>query len=132
MLDPPVQSMAVTADLCDLVFREIRLGNLDRARVSFRRAREQVAREGWGGLLPSICVVGAALVSAEGDHRPAAALVGVAHSAFLDAGQTPDPGEVVEIAKASGAAVGALGAEGFSTEFARGRDSGPARIVFEI
>jgi hypothetical protein len=124
--------MAATADLYDLAFREIRQGNLDGARASFQQAREQVAREGWSGLLPSICVVGAALVSAEGDHRHAAILVGVAHTAFLDAGQLPDPGEVVAIATTSEAAVTALGAEGFAAEFSRGRQSGPSSIVFAI
>ncbi|GAA3924243.1 hypothetical protein Aau02nite_22010 [Amorphoplanes auranticolor] len=124
--------MAVTAELFDLALREMRLGNLDRARASFRQAREQVVREGWGGLLPSICVVGAALVSAEGDHRQAAVLVGVAHTAFLKSGQAPDPGEVVEIARVSEAAVNALGAQQFAAESARGRRAGPSSIVFEI
>ena len=124
--------MAMTADLCDVAFREIRLGNLDRARASFQQAREKVVQESWGGLLPSICVVGAALVSAEGDHRQAAVLVGVAHTAFLNAGQMPDPGEAVVIAATYEAAVTALGAEDFAAEFSRGRESGPSPIVFEI
>lgn len=132
MIDPLRQSMAVTADLCDLAFREMRLGHLDRARASFLRARERVVRQGWRGFLPSICVVGAALMSAEGDHGRAAALLGAVHAAFADSGQTPDPGEVVEIATVRRAAVDALGAEAFAAAFARGRESGPSAIVLDV
>ena len=115
MSDPVGLSMAMTSELRDLAFRQLSLGNLPRARDLFAQARERVFQEGWDGFVPAVRVADAALASAEGDHRRAAMLVGVAEAAFVRRGQTPDPDDVVRIAAVREAAVNALGA----AEFAR-------------
>lgn len=126
------RSMAVTAELCDLALREMRLGHLPLARGFFEQARDRVLRAGWEGLLPSICVVGSALVSAEGDHERSALLAGVVDAVFRDSGQTPDPGEAREIAGVRDAAVGALGAERFAGQFDRGRELDPPSALYGV
>lgn len=109
----------------DQVFHELRRGDLDRARDLFRQMREQVFGEAWSGFVPAVRVAGAALASAEGDHRRAAVLIGVADAAFARSGQVPDPVDCTAIAAVRESAVGALGAATFAAEFARGRALDP-------
>jgi hypothetical protein len=121
--------MAITADLFDLTFLELALGNLARARESLLRARDRVVRERWTGFLPFICVAGAALASAAGDHRRAAQMAGVAAATFVSCGQTPDPDEAAMMAYTTTAAIDALGAETFAVELAQGELLGPSAAL---
>jgi len=123
--DSRARAIAANSALHDLAFRELRAGNLQQAQELFSRGREQVFREGWDGFVPYVCVAGAALARAEGDHRRAALLAGVAHAAFVALDQVPDPGDHAELAQVRHAATEALGPAGFAAEYARGRQLDP-------
>jgi hypothetical protein len=119
------RAVAVNSELHDRAFRELRRGHLDLARELFARARRQVFGNGWDGFVPYVCVAGAALARAEGDHRRAARLSGVARAAFRTLGQEPDPGDRAELAAVREAATEALGPAGFAVEYARGQELDP-------
>lgn len=128
--DSVARAVAANSELHDRAFRELRLGHLDRARELFTRGRQQVFREGWEGFVPFVCVAGAALASAEGDHRRAARLAGVAGAAFIALGQMPDPADDTELAGIRVAATEALGPVVFAAEYARGQALDP-RAAFD-
>ncbi|MFF3442223.1 hypothetical protein [Streptosporangium sp. NPDC002721] len=117
-LDRP---MMVNSEYHNLAFCELGLGNLDVARKLFDEGRERVFRNGWDDFVPYVCLAGAALASAEGDHARAARLAGVADAAFASLGQVPDPDDAADLAKVRAAAVEALGRAAFDEEYARGR-----------
>jgi hypothetical protein len=114
----------VNSEMYNLAFCELGLGHLERARELFAASRERVLREGWDSFVPYACVAAAALASAEGDHRRAALMAGVADAAFAALGQVPDPDDAAELAAAGAAAERALGAEALA-ERARGRTLDP-------
>ncbi|MEW9533835.1 hypothetical protein [Microbispora sp. NPDC049125] len=111
----------VNSEYHNLAFCELGLGDLDVARTLFAEGRERVFGNGWAGFVPYVCVAGAALSSAEGDHARAARLTGVADAAFASLGQVPDPDDAADLAKVRAAAVEALGPAAFQEEYARGR-----------
>lgn len=116
-LDQPV---IVNSEYHNLAFCELGLGNLDAARALFRAGRERVFRHGWADFVPYVCVAGAALASAEGDHARAARMVGVADAAFTGLGQVPDPDDAADLAAVRTAAIEALGPAAFDEEYAQG------------
>jgi len=124
------RAIVANSELHDLAFHELRRGHLDRARELFARGRRQVFREGWEGFVPYVCVAGAALAGAAGDHRRAALLSGVADAAFAALGQMPDPADDTELGVVCRAATEALGVAGFAAEFARGQALDP-RAAFD-
>ncbi|MFI6265370.1 tetratricopeptide repeat protein [Micromonospora sp. NPDC051006] len=115
------QSKMVNSEYHNLAFCELGLGNLDAARKLFAEGRERVFRNGWADFVPYVCVAGAALGSAEGDHTRAARMIGVADAAFASLGQVPDPDDAADLAKARAAAIEALGPDAFGEEYARGQ-----------
>jgi hypothetical protein len=123
------RAIVSNSDLHNLAFRELRLGNLDRARELFTRARQQVFQNGWNGFVPYVCVAAAALATAEGDHRRAALLAGVADAAFTAVGQVPDPEDDIGLGRVREAATDALGPAVFAAEYACGRALDP-RVAF--
>ena len=124
--------MNTLAALHDQIFRELRLGRLSLARLLFRQVREQVVGQAWSGFVPAVCVAGAALACAGGDHRRAAVLLGVAEAAFEQSGQVPDPDDEAELAAVRAAAVGALGAETFAGAFSHGRALDPYGEILTV
>ena len=125
------RAVGANAELHRVAFRELHLGNLDRARTLFALGREQVFAHGWDGFVPYVCVAGAALASAEGDHRRAAVLAGAADGAFTALGQVPDPGDEVELASIRVAATAALGPAGFAAAYACGQALDPRTAFAE-
>ncbi|MEU8301178.1 tetratricopeptide repeat protein [Micromonospora sp. NPDC048909] len=115
------QPKMVNSEYHNLAFCELGLGNLDVARKLFAEGRERVFRNGWADFVPYVCVAGAALGSAEGDHTRAARMIGVADAAFASLGQVPDPDDAADLAKARAAAIEALGPDAFGEEYARGQ-----------
>ncbi|WP_436758573.1 hypothetical protein [Streptosporangium sp. V21-05] len=111
----------VSSEYHNLAFCELGLGDLDVARRLFAEGRERVFRNGWDDFVPYVCVAGAALASAEGDHGRAARLAGVADAAFASLGQVPDPDDAADLAKVRTAAIEALGPDAFDEGYARGR-----------
>lgn len=111
----------VNSEYHNLAFCELGLGNLDVAGKLFAEGRERVFRNGWDDFVPYVCVAGAALASAEGDHARAARLAGVADAAFASLGQVPDPDDAADLARVRAAATEALGPAAFDEEYARGR-----------
>jgi tetratricopeptide repeat protein len=114
------QPETAASEMHNLAFCELGLGHLDQARQLFTTSRERVFRERWDSLVPYVCVGGAALASAEGDHSRATLMIGVADAAFAALGQVPDPDDAAEMASIAAAAEKALGAEDFAAERARG------------
>lgn len=112
----------VTSEYHNLAFCELGLGNLSRARELFTASRERVFRQGWDDFVPYVCVAAAALSSAEGNHRRAALMAGVADAAFTALGQVPDPDDAAELAAVHAAATDA---GVFAAEFLRGRAMKP-------
>lgn len=125
------RAVAANAELHRVAFRELHLGNLHRAGALFASGRQQVFANGWDGFVPYVCVAGAALASAEGDHRRAAILAGVAHTAFVELGQVPDPGDDVELASVRDASTAALGRAGFAAAYAIGQTLDPRTAFAE-
>ncbi|GIF62121.1 hypothetical protein Ais01nite_01560 [Asanoa ishikariensis] len=111
----------VNSEKHNLAFCELLLGHLDVAREMFAAGRERVFRNGWADFVPYVCVAGAALASAEGDHARAALMVGVSDAAFAALGQVPDPDDAADLARVRAAAVEALGQAGFDGEYDRGK-----------
>lgn len=124
------QPMIVNSETHNLGFCELGLGNLDAARKLFATSRARVFRNGWADFVPYVCVAGAALASAEGDHSRAAGMVAVADGAFAASGQVPDPDDAADLAAVRAAALEALGPAGFAEEYARGRRLDP-RSAFD-
>ncbi len=120
------QPEMVNSEYHNLAFTELHLGNLAAARELFREGRERVFREGYDSFVPYVCVAGAALATAEGDHARAARMVGVSESAFAALGQVPDPDDAIELRNAREAAVRALGEDRFERERAAGAALQPA------
>ncbi|MEV4534485.1 tetratricopeptide repeat protein [Asanoa sp. NPDC049518] len=110
----------VNSELHNLAFCELLLGHLDVAREMFAAGRERVFRNGWADFVPYVCVAGAALASAEGDHARAALMAGVTAAAFAAIGQVPDPDDAADLARVRAAAVEVLGRAGFDAEYERG------------
>jgi len=115
------QPKMVNSEYHNLAFCELGLGNLEVARQLFAEGRERVFRNGWADFVPYVCVAGAALASAEGDHARAARMIGVADAAFASLGQVPDPDDAADLGKARAAATEALGPAAFGEEYARGQ-----------
>jgi tetratricopeptide repeat protein len=115
----------VNSERHNLAFCELGLGHLGRARELFAQSRARVFREGWDDFAPYVCVAGAVLAFAEGDHRRAALMAGVADAAFAALGQVPDPDDAAELASVRAASEEKLGAESFHAEYARGRTLDP-------
>ncbi|MDH2426833.1 hypothetical protein [Sphaerisporangium sp. TRM90804] len=115
------QPKMVNSEYHNLAFCELGLGNLDVARKLFAEGRERVFRNGWADFVPYVCVAGAALASAEGDHARAARLAGVADGAFTSLGQVPDPDDAADLAKVRAAATEALGPAAFGEEYTQGQ-----------
>ncbi|MBQ0904175.1 tetratricopeptide repeat protein [Micromonospora sp. U21] len=115
------QPETVSSEYHNLAFCELGLGNLDVARKLFADGRERVFRNGWADFVPYVCVAGAALASAEGDHAQAARMIGVTDAAFASLGQVPDPDDAADLAKTRAAAIEGLGPAAFDEEYARGR-----------
>ncbi|MEU8219822.1 tetratricopeptide repeat protein [Micromonospora taraxaci] len=121
------QPQTVNSEYHNLAFCELGLGNLDAARKLFAENRERVFRNGWADFVPYVCVAGAALASAEGDHSRAALMIGVTDVAFAAIGQVPDPDDAADLAKMRAAATEALGATAFEKEYAEGQRLDPQR-----
>jgi tetratricopeptide (TPR) repeat protein len=121
----------VNSERHNLAFTELGLGHLDRARALFTEGREEVFREGWEAFFPYVGVAGAAVASAEGDHRRAGFLVGVAEGAFSALGQVPDPDDAAELASIRAAAEGALGAGALAEAYAKGLVTSPREAFAE-
>src|SRR5262245_6133090 len=66
------QPKTVNSETHNLAFCELGLGNLGGARKLFAESRERVFRNDWADFVPYVCVAGAALASAEGDHARSA------------------------------------------------------------
>ncbi|MGI5522392.1 tetratricopeptide repeat protein [Micromonospora sp. CA-259024] len=115
------QPKMVNSEYHNLAFCELGLGNLDAARTLFAENRERVFRNDWADFVPYVCVAGAALAAAEGDHSRAARMIGVADAAFAALGQVPDPDDAADLAKIRAAAIEALGPTVFDAEYARGQ-----------
>jgi len=115
----------VNSERHNLGFVELGLGHLDEARRLFTASRERVFEQGWDDFLPYVCVAGAALASAEKDHRRAALLVGAADAAFAAIGQIPDPDDAAELVTIRAAAIEALGPSAFGAACAEGRRLDP-------
>ncbi|GIH23440.1 hypothetical protein Aph01nite_17500 [Acrocarpospora phusangensis] len=124
------QPKVVNSERHNLAFCELGLGNLDVARKLFAAGREEVFQQGWADFVPYVCVAGAALASAEGDHSRAARMIGVTDAAFAALGQVPDPDDAADLAAARVAAIEALGEAGFAEEHAQGRLLDP-RTAFD-
>jgi sarcosine oxidase gamma subunit len=78
----------------------------------------------------AVGVAGAALASAEGDHRRAALMVGLADAAFAALGQVPDPDDAADLAAVRDAAVAALGPDEYAAVQERDRQLDP-RTAFD-
>ena len=115
----------VNSEIHNLAFCELKLGNLEQAQTLFTTSRERVFQEGWDSFVPYVCVAGAALASAEGDHRRAAVMVGVADAAFTGIGQVPDPDDAADLAAIRAAATDLLGPAAFDAQYARGQALDP-------
>ncbi|MEU8087085.1 tetratricopeptide repeat protein [Micromonospora sp. NPDC049101] len=115
------QPEVVNSETHNLAFCELGLGNLDAARALFAASREKVFRNGWADFVPYVCVAGAALASAHGDHARAARMIAVTDAAFAALGQVPDPDDAADLAAVRAAAVEALGPAGYAQEYARGQ-----------
>jgi len=120
---------AVNAELHNLAFTELHLGNLDRARDLFRAGREPVIRQGWDSFIPYLCVAAAALASAEGDHALAARMTGLTESAYAAIGQVPDPDDALELIAVREAAIDTLGQDRFDQERTAGAALSPAQAL---
>ncbi|MFF0467788.1 hypothetical protein ACFYPX_10235 [Micromonospora zamorensis] len=79
----------------------------------------------WADFVPYVCVAGAALATAEGDHARAALMIGVADAAFTALGQVPDPDDAADLATMRTAAIEALGRAAFDAEYAAGQGLEP-------
>ncbi|WP_433824526.1 tetratricopeptide repeat protein [Actinoplanes sp. CA-015351] len=110
----------VNSEYHNLAFCELGLGNLDTARTLFAEIRERVFANEWADFVPYVCLAGAALSSAEGDHAGAARMLGVTEAAFHAIYQVPDPDDAADLAKVRAAAVQALGPAAFAQEHTRG------------
>ncbi|MGW5561479.1 tetratricopeptide repeat protein [Micromonospora sp. NPDC003944] len=115
------QPETVNSEVHNLAFCELGLGNLDQARTLFAESRERVFRNGWTDFVPYVCVAGAALATAEGDHSRAARMIGVADAAFAALGQVPDPDDAADLARMRAAATEALGPAAFDEEYGVGQ-----------
>ncbi|MEO3773337.1 tetratricopeptide repeat protein [Micromonospora sp. B9E7] len=115
------QPETVNSEYHNLAFCELGLGNLDAARTLFAENRDRVFRNAWADFVPYVCVAGAALASAEGDHSRAARMIGVADAAFAAVGQVPDPDDAADLARMRAAATEALGPAAFDEEYAVGQ-----------
>ncbi|GLY00661.1 tetratricopeptide repeat protein [Actinoplanes sp. NBRC 101535] len=102
---------SLDAELHNLAFTELHLGNLSEARELFRAVRDQD-----GSLVPYLCVAAAAVASAEGDHARAARMLGLATAAFAAIGQVPDPDDALELSSARTLAEEVLGVARFAEE----------------
>ncbi|MBB2947162.1 ATP/maltotriose-dependent transcriptional regulator MalT [Actinoplanes lutulentus] len=110
----------VNSEYHNLAFCELGLGNLDAARELFAQSRERVFANDWADFVPYVCLAGAALASAEGDHARAARMLGVTDAAFHAVYQVPDPDDAADLAKVRAAAVEALGPAAFAQEHTKG------------
>ncbi|RIV40220.1 tetratricopeptide repeat protein [Micromonospora radicis] len=126
ILDQPEM---VNSETHNLAFCELRLGNLDAARELFAASREQVFRHDWTEFVPYVGVAAAALAAAEGDHRRAARMVGLADATFAALGQVPDPDDAADLDGVRASVAEALGRTDFAEEYARGARLDP-RAVF--
>ncbi|MBQ0980441.1 tetratricopeptide repeat protein [Micromonospora sp. M61] len=117
--------MMVNSEFHNLAFCELGLGNLETARALFAENRERVFANGWADFVPYVCVAGAALATAEGDHARAALMIGVADAAFTALGQVPDPDDAADLATMRTAAIEALGRAAFDAEYAAGQGLEP-------
>ncbi|WFE49381.1 tetratricopeptide repeat protein [Micromonospora sp. WMMD1155] len=115
----------VNSEYHNLAFCELGLGNLDAARTLFAESRERVFRNDWADFVPYVCVAGAALASAEGDHSRAARMIGVTDAAFAAIGQVPDPDDAADLATMRAAAIQALGPAAFDEGYAEGQRLDP-------
>lgn len=115
------QPRMVVSETHNLALCELGLGNLDVAKRLMAESRERIFRNGWADFVPYVCVAGAALASAEGDHARAARLSGVAEAAFAALGQIPDPDDAADLTAVRTAGVKALGVNAFALERARGK-----------
>ncbi|MET8467621.1 tetratricopeptide repeat protein, partial [Micromonospora zamorensis] len=97
--------MMVNSEFHNLAFCELGLGNLETARALFAENRERVFANDWADFVPYVCVAGAALATAEGDHARAALMIGVADAAFTALGQVPDPDDAADLATMRTAAI---------------------------
>ncbi len=120
----------VNSEYHNLAFCELHSGHLDVARQLFAEGRERVFGHGWADFVPYVCLAGAALASAEGDHRRAARLLGVTDVAFAALGQVPDPDDAADLAAVRATAVEALGPDTYARTYAEGRLLDP-RDAFE-
>ncbi|MEU7654193.1 tetratricopeptide repeat protein [Micromonospora taraxaci] len=121
------QPQTVNSEYHNLAFCELGLGNLEVARTLFAENRERVFRNAWADFVPYVCVAGAALASAEGDHARTARMIGVTDAAFAAIGQVPDPDDAADLATMRAAATEALGAAAFDKEYAEGQRLDPQR-----
>ncbi|MFG1894855.1 tetratricopeptide repeat protein [Micromonospora zamorensis] len=117
--------MMVNSEFHNLAFCELGLGNLDTARTLFAENRERVFTNDWADFVPYVCVAGAALATAEGDHGRAALMIGVVDAAFTALGQVPDPDDAADLARMRTAAIEALGRAAFDAEYAAGQGLEP-------
>ncbi|WP_422735392.1 tetratricopeptide repeat protein [Micromonospora sp. WMMD729] len=115
----------VNSETHNLAFCELGLGNLAEARRLFTLSRTRVFQHRWDDFVPYVCVAGAALASAEGDHPRAALMVGLADAAFAAIGQVPDPDDAADLAAVREAAIEVLGPAAHAAAQERGRHLDP-------
>ncbi|MBQ0989673.1 tetratricopeptide repeat protein [Micromonospora sp. H61] len=125
------QPKTVNSEYHNLAFCELGLGNLDVARTLFAENRQRVFHNGWTDFVPYVCVAGAALATAEGNHSRAARMIGVADAAFAALGQVPDPDDAADLARMRAAATEALGPTDFDEQYAVGQHLEP-RAAFGV
>ncbi|MBM2614196.1 tetratricopeptide repeat protein [Actinoplanes sp. LDG1-06] len=118
----------VNSEYHNLAFCELGLGHLEVARELFAAGRERVFRHGWDDFVPYVCLAGAALAEAEGNHERAALMVGVTDVAFAALGQVPDPDDAADLTAVRKAALEALGPVTFAHQYARGQLLGPREV----
>ncbi|MEW2428744.1 tetratricopeptide repeat protein [Micromonospora sp. NPDC047644] len=119
------QPRMVASEMHNLALCELGLGNLAVATQLLAESRQRIFRNGWTDFVPYVCVAGAALASAEGDHERAARLSGVADTAFAALGQVPDPDDAADLAAVRTAGERAIGVNAFALARASGRHLDP-------
>jgi hypothetical protein len=104
----------------NLAMTELRLGNIDRARLLITEGQDRVRRGGLRDFVPYLGLAGAALASTEGDARRAARLIGFTMRAFAHLNQVPDPDDAQELSDLRDRVSASLGDDATEAEVTTG------------
>ena len=99
----------VAAEQHNLTYVELHDGKTPRAKTLFAQALAEARRLGYEGLLPYLVGDSAVIAAEEDNAERAARLAGAAHSAFVAAGQIPDPDDAAEQERLLAKLAGRLG-----------------------